>query len=743
MGHTENPSNPSANLTSTITPTQAPGLRWTPVVGEETLSLLNHLGVPEDSRKVLLQEASSILARCVPPTEQEGQETGLVIGYIQSGKTMSFTTVAALARDNGYRLIIVVSGLTTNLFEQSRRRLEADLRAHEDRLRWLPIGNPRDRRDEHDSISAALGTCDPIHGPRTVLLTVMKNRSHLENLKRLLSNLRLDGVPALVIDDEADQASLNNEVRKGDESPTYRRLVQLRKLLPHHTYLQYTATPQAPLLINLIDVLSPRFAEILTPGSSYTGGKTFFERDLELVRSIAEADIPSTDNILMEPPDSLLAALRVFFLGVAAGRLEGRDNARENRSMMIHPSMRTSSHADYQEWVRAIKRRWADTLAVGEKHPNDPDYLELVDEFSEAYGDLSRTVRDLPALEELLSHLREGISQTIVVEANSRTGRTPEINWNLHYAHILVGGEILSRGFTVEGLTVSYMPRGLGARQADTIQQRARWFGYKEDYLGYCRVYLSDEAINAYRAYVQHEEHMREKLREFCKTGKPLSEWKRVFFLSPELQPTRRMVLGLDYVRGNFSNKWFAPVAPHDRKDAVVNNRELVNRLIGRYGDLFRPDSGDPRRTEDQIHLVATGINLREIYEDFLTKLLFTKSNDAAKFMGVLLQIDKFLECQDENCTIYLMKKGGIRERGVNEKNEVKNLFQGQNPKGVPKAAAIYPGDREIHAENDVTIQIHRLRLVDENEIIEDDVPAVAIWVPRRMGYDWISQPQG
>ena len=84
-------------------------------------------------------------------------------------------------------------------------------------------------------------------------------------------------------------------------------------------------------------------------------------------------------------------------------------------------------------------------------------------------------------------------------------GKTESPDWK-DYSYILVAGQALDRGFTVEGLTVSYMPRGTGVGNADTIQQRARWFGYKEDYLGYCRVYLSVEGEAAYQAYVEHED---------------------------------------------------------------------------------------------------------------------------------------------------------------------------------------------------------------------------------------------
>lgn len=727
-----------------VTEHREPGVRWSPTVGSETLGLLEHLGLPLESRAVLQREAVGILARCAPPRPPDAQQTGLVIGYVQSGKTMSFTTVAALARDNGYRLIVVLSGLTTNLFFQSRDRLDRDLQTSRDRRRWLSHANPKARAEVEHGIRAALDSFDPGSGPRTVLLTVMKNAKHLDQLIRLLSQLDLQGVPALVIDDEADQASLNNSVRSGAESATYRRVVAIRHHLPHHTYLQYTATPQAPLLINLIDTLSPRFAEVLTPGSAYTGGKEFFEGRFDLVRHIQASEIPSKSNDLMGPPESLLEALRIFFLGVAAGRCEGKDNEGANRSMMIHPSMERLPHADYYRWLREVMKTWTRTLAIGEADSDDTDYRDLLDDFRRAYADLAGTVEDLPRFEHLLSQLRLAIAQTIPHEVNSRRGKTPEVDFRQHYANILVGGEVLNRGYTVEGLTVTYMPRGKGTGQADTIQQRARWFGYKEDYLGYCRVYLSDQTRDAYESYVEHEERMRDQLRTFRETGRPLQEWKRAFFLSPDLKPTRTMVLDLDYVRGNYANTWYDPKAPHDSDEAVSSNRELISAFVARYQSRFTPDPGDPGRTDDQIHLVASGISLREVYQHLLWGLRFTRPGDSAAYTGLLLQISRHLEQQpDDTCTVYQMKRGGVRQRGLDAKDEIKELMQGQNPKGVPVRQATYPGDREIHAHDELTIQIHRLRLDRDGVVAADDVPAVAVWVPKRMSAHWISQHQG
>jgi hypothetical protein len=123
----------------------------------------------------------------------------------------------------------------------------------------------------------------------------------------------LTAAAALIIDDEADQAGLNNQVRRNRRSPTYRQLLSLRDALPHHSYLQYTATPQAPLLINVIDVLSPRFAKVLTPGDGYVGGRELFLDRASQVREIPTTDIGSAENPLVAPPETLLEAMRLFF----------------------------------------------------------------------------------------------------------------------------------------------------------------------------------------------------------------------------------------------------------------------------------------------------------------------------------------------------------------------------------------------------------------------------------------------
>jgi len=193
---------------------------------------------------------------------------------------MSFETVAALARDNAFQMVIVVAGTSNPLFEQSTGRLRRDLRLDEPgrERRWIQFENPGDDDATEQAIRDVLdgwrdaGT--PEEFKRTVLITVLKHHRRLQNLSELVRAVGMQGVPVLVIDDEADQASLNTEVAQGQESSTYRRLMDLRQELPNHTYLQYTATPQAPLLISIIDSLSPNFVQVLDPGTEYVAGES-------------------------------------------------------------------------------------------------------------------------------------------------------------------------------------------------------------------------------------------------------------------------------------------------------------------------------------------------------------------------------------------------------------------------------------------------------------------------------------
>jgi chloramphenicol 3-O-phosphotransferase len=724
-------------------PAKDVGSNWAPTVGPETLDFLENV-VPEGSRESVRDAAISILSKGVPPTAAAGQETGLVVGYVQSGKTMSFETVAALARDNGFQIAVVVAGTANPLLDQSTGRLRRDLRLDQPGRvrRWIQFQNPGDDDATAQAIRDVLADwrdpSTPDDYKRTVLITVLKNHRRLQNLAGLLRSIDLHGVPVLIIDDEADQASLNNDVAQGQESTTYRCLMDLRQALPSHTYLQYTATPQAPLLISIIDSLSPNFVEVLDPGDDYVGGREFFADNLTYVRVIPPQDVPTNANPLNEPPDSLLEALRVFMVGVTAGIREGRNT--RNRSMLVHPSHLTAQHQEYYNWVRDIFEEWKRILNLPDL---DSDKQELTEDFREAYRSLSETVGGaLPTFEEIVPSFPFAFRNTRILEVNARGGRTPEVDWRGAYGWILVGGQAMDRGFTIEGLTVTYMPRGIGVGNADTVQQRARFFGYKRGYLGYCRVYLEQGTLDAFQSYVEHEEDIRTQLAEFRDNGRPLNEWKRAFVLDRALSPCRRNVLEFDYMQGRFSNEWVAPRVVLASESVLQTNRAAVSGFVQTLA--FVEDEGHADRTVIQRHHVCENIPLRAVLDQLLVGMRITGTTDSQRYTGLLLQLSKALEDDaDEVCAVYRMSHAAGRRRGVDENGEVTNLFQGEAPVHPrERRGEVYPGDRAIRQDDTLTIQIHMLDLTRDDVVILSDVPVVAVWVPIRLARGWVNQDQ-
>ena len=268
---------------------------------------------------------------------------------------------------------------------------------------------------------------------------------------------------AMIIDDEADQASLNTKANsdlEDDASTIYSLIGEVRLALNNHTFLQYTATPQAPLFISILDILSPRFVKILTPGSAYTGGKAFFQRNQEshypYVIDIPEDEIYTNNNPISEVPNSLVEAMMYYFLTVAVGVIRGEHPKTHNRTMMIHPSQLTIVHSVYKRWVDQLKKRWLEELSLRD---DDIDKRLLLNEFARIYKLLSETSEKTPAFEEVGTKLNAVIKITPILLSNSSIKQ--EIDWKKHYSMILVGGQVLDRGFTVEGLNITYMPRSI------------------------------------------------------------------------------------------------------------------------------------------------------------------------------------------------------------------------------------------------------------------------------------------
>lgn len=726
---------------------------WTPQYGEETEKLLNKVFNNDvESKDKVRKEAYEIMKLCGNPDLPTNDDTGLVFGYVQSGKTLSFTALTALARDNNYQIVIILAGISTNLVDQSYNRLQNDLGINQGfHRKWVMLNNPKDpsrNPQDKNTIDRELQNWRKPNTPadfkKTLLITVMKNTSHLRNLLAVLRRIDLTHVPTLIIDDEGDQASMNTKASSNakraketgvhteqEMSTIYSRIRDLKNILPHHTFIQYTATPQAPLFINILDNLSPNFIQLLTPGEKYTGGREFCLENHFILREIPYSEIYNEDNIFDEAPESLKEAMRIFFLSVTSGYLMGDKKGNpKNRSMMVHPSRLVDDHGIYYEWVTLIKNEWGKVLL--ERPNNDETKQQYISEFREAYKDLKANAPEVQPFDELLEVLGHNINNTAVEQLNSQAGSS--VDWGSNYSFILVGGQAMDRGFTVEGLTITYMPRNKGVGNADTLQQRARFFGYKRDYLGHCRVYLDAENIHMFSEYVNHEEDIRKKILEHKLSGQHLDELERRFVLDEMFKLTRKNVLSEDLTRTTFGNKWVRIRAPHDSEIIIKNNREVVDDFIKKHRDLFSEDSGHNARTEEQKNLIAK-LPLKELFTDLLQLLKFTRQTDSTTYTNLKSVIDLYTdEFPPEDSFVYIMSKGNSRVRKLTKKDEIQQLFQGKNPR---TGEVIYPGDEKIKSNDFVTVQIHNLDFRDTDY---KNIITIAVWIPARLSQSLISK---
>ena len=291
----------------------------------------------------------------------------------------------------------------------------------------------------------------------------------------------------------------------------------------------------------------------------------------------------------------------------------------------------------------------------------------------------------------------------------------------------------MDRGFTVEGLTITYMPRNKGVGNADTLQQRARFFGYKKDYLGHCRVYLDAENIHMFSEYVNHEEDIRRKLLQHKLSGQHLNELERRFVLDEMFKLTRKNVLTENLKRTTFGNKWVRINAPHDNEIIIENNRNVESRFVKKYEKYFHEDIGHRNRTKEQKHLVLK-ITLKDLFQDLLNELKFTRQTDSTTYTNLKSLIDLYSEnFPDEECFVYRMSKGNPRERSLKQ-DKIQQLFQGKNPK---TGEIIYPGDEKIKHKDSVSVQIHNLDFKNTNY---KNIISIAVWIPDHLSKSLISK---
>ncbi|MET8576500.1 Z1 domain-containing protein [Streptomyces sp. NPDC005012] len=702
-------------------------------------NLLRDKGWSPDAIASLDQAARSIVERLADPTREDPYGArGLVVGYVQSGKTANFTGVIAKAIDAGYRLVIVLGGTLNLLRGQTQRRLDMELIGQENILRGADPNDPDalvgiDYQDDPDwpekfvshggrpsmrnafdierlttrdddyrqlfsGIKALeIGKHDPkkplyspenLHRASARVMVVKKNKSVLTNLVQDLKKIGplLGEIPALIIDDESDQASVNTIDPKKWESGTVQRtainqlITQLLKTLPRAQYVGYTATPFANVFVDPSDEedIFPRdFLLSLPRPTEYMGVQEFHDFDSavpEEERTVANSKekahvrgiTENTGDRLQEAMDAFVLTGALKLYRVSKGIHQGPFR---HHTMLVHESVRTSEHNALAERLITM---WHNSEYTG---PNGHARLAKLFEndfslVSAAQAEGLPTPSSYEELRPFVSTARQMITQggTPVIVVNGDTDRYfAELDLDFdrtdHVWKILVGGTKLSRGFTVEGLTVTYYRRT--TQQADTLMQMGRWFGFRPNYRDLVRLYIGREETvgkktvdlyEAFEAICLDEEHFRAELARYSTLvdGKPQLTPAQIPPLVaqhlPGVRPSaRNKMFNAELVEIRSPGRPIEPAAfPYDKAMTARNTERwepVLKTLSGTEVCQLLPDSTTPlARTFQAASTVVDHAQLLSI----LSSLEWEHGNVLAPHLTYLAQLDGRLAKVDD-----------------------------------------------------------------------------------------------
>jgi hypothetical protein len=513
--------------------------------------LLNLKGLPKSVIDATDEVTDRVLDRLGDPRNTSTwSRRGMVVGHVQSGKTANYTGLICKAADAGYRLIVVIAGIHNNLRNQTQARIDEGFigrdtgrLAHANRAqrqkiigvggfdqREFPVSLTNTLRD-FNKATATTNTSQIGQYNVPVVLVIKKNSRTLKNLLEWLKEhsvhqgTQMVSQPMLLIDDEADNASINTAYARDEVTRINGQIRELLSLFHRCCYVGYTATPFANIFIDpdtddeaLKQDLFPRHFIIgLDAPSNYFGAQKVFldARDRHVRLIVDNEDVLPMRHKIDHPvdvlPESLLRAVRTFLVARAIRNARGQQAA--HASMLINASRFTDVQGLLRLRVADAVGRIRDAVAVdgsrGKAALRNPEIAALHAVWEAEFADADGA--DWPALQ---ARLQEVLVAARVVEVNA-SKRSQPLDYDQGGEHgvtvIAVGGFSLSRGLTLEGLTISYFLRN--SMMYDTLMQMGRWFGYRPGYEDLCRVWIPADGVGWYAHIHEAMEDLQSQLK--------------------------------------------------------------------------------------------------------------------------------------------------------------------------------------------------------------------------------------
>lgn len=482
-------------------------------------------------------------------TEEREQRRGLIIGDVQSGKTVNYSGVICKAVDAKFRVVILMTGTTNDLRKQTQIRLDeafTGIDTGSETLNFIGVGQYNKKlrpisfttvdkdfsKSAAKQLSSALSQSD---GDRPMLFVIKKNVSVLKSLLDWIKTHnqygenKIDG-SVLMIDDEADYASVNTKAAGEDRSKTNAYIEELLNVFRFASYVGFTATPYANVFIDPEtdedmekEGLFPKdYIYTLNAPTNYIGARNIFPEDGKyhnMLRPIKDGEdfYPlrhKKDDDLGELSPSLKDAVNAFLLANVIRDL--RDDVNTHRSMMVNVTRFVNTQQllrkAVRDYVDDIKRSIKNYASLPVERALQDKYINSLHEsFKREYSHKEFT------WEQIQANLFESVLPIQVFAAH---GGGDDLNYEEYedgLRTIVVGGQRLSRGLTLEGLIVSYLYRNSMAY--DTLMQMGRWFGYRSKYDDICRLWMDEVSQDWYAFISEATDELREEVKRLRDIG--------------------------------------------------------------------------------------------------------------------------------------------------------------------------------------------------------------------------------
>ena len=515
-----------------------------------------------------VEKAKEILSCCVPYDAGIGsKKVGLVVGKVQSGKTTSFSLLTSLAADNGYKIIIHLLGTTTNLKASNAQDVKKVLCSDDDDNYWNSFDvttlNVKESTDGLEQILYEANNSGlDFLGDRednVMYFYLLKNHSVINKFAKEIedfhSNLRRSNepLPIMIIDDEVDSYSPDVSKEDDEKTSTHKSLERLYDACPIVSYVGYTATSQAIAYSEVDSFLNPDFVATINAGEGYDGNLELFGNKLDRIFNPQPCDTPNTKEIKIrinadgdesedDRSESLFEAVRYYLVSsclfVHRKLLKNQGGSKECASMMIHGGLELDTHNSDDKLVKDYLDQLKNFFRE-EEDANNSDISKSL--FLSIYNELFSEDIDSVSFDDLLKNIKAIIDENqirlVVVNADKRKGRSsiPDVKWSKSKFWIVTGGHGLSRGYVVEGLITTWMPRQAARLTADTIEQLGRFFGYHNKFSDLIRIFLKRDSIEAFKAYHIYETSVWDMLDRCISDGTRLAEMQPLLELPQEL----------------------------------------------------------------------------------------------------------------------------------------------------------------------------------------------------------------